>query len=77
MVRRNYRIGVPIHGFYQEILNSDNLKYGGSDVLNGSDNDAHPIPMHGRTHSLALTLPPLALLVLKYLEAKRLMMLIA
>lgn len=66
VVRQNYRVGVPRRGYYKEIFNTDNLKYGGSDVLNGSDIDAYPIPIHGRTHSVSLTLPPLGLLVLKF-----------
>lgn len=64
--RANYRIGVNERGFYNEILNSDNLKYGGSDVLNGPDLETAPIPMHGRPHSLSLVLPPLAITVLKH-----------
>ncbi len=66
VVRENYRVGVPVMGIYTEILNSDNLKYGGSDVLNNGDLETYPIPMHGRQHSLVLTLPPLAVIVLKY-----------
>ncbi|MBS7563310.1 1,4-alpha-glucan branching protein GlgB [Mucilaginibacter sp. Bleaf8] len=68
VVRENYRIGVPQMGYYTEVLNSDDLKYGGSDVLNGSDIEAYPIPMHGKTHSVSLTLPPLGLVVLKYMR---------
>ncbi len=64
--RTNYRIGVNERGFYKEIFNSDNLKYGGSDVLNGPDLETAPIPMHGRQHSLSLVLPPLAITVLKH-----------
>ncbi|WP_317163421.1 1,4-alpha-glucan branching protein GlgB [Mucilaginibacter arboris] len=66
VVRENYRIGVPKLGFYTEILNSDNLSYGGSNVLNETVLETAPIPMHGKTHSLSLTLPPLALIVLKF-----------
>ena len=69
MVRENYRVGVPEAGFYTEIFNSDDLKYGGSDVLNRGELDAYPIPMHGRSHSLCLTLPPLGLTVYKFKEA--------
>lgn len=65
-VRQNYRIGVPFMGFYKEVLNSDCLKYGGSDQLNNGALETAPIPMHGRTHSLPLVLPPLGLLVLKF-----------
>lgn len=66
VVRKNYRIGAPKKGFYSEVLNSDNLKYHGSDVLNDAIIETAPIPYHGRTHSLSLILPPLAVIVLKY-----------
>ncbi|MDB5009499.1 MAG: 1,4-alpha-glucan branching enzyme [Mucilaginibacter sp.] len=66
VIRENYRIGVPFMGYYREIFNSDNLKYGGSDVLNAIETEAFPIPMHGKTHSLCLILPPLGLIILKY-----------
>jgi 1,4-alpha-glucan branching enzyme len=65
-VRENYRIGVPLMGFYEEVLNSDNLKYGGSDQLNSDELETAPIPMHGRTHSLPLVLPPLGIIALKF-----------
>nr|AGU12352.1 Carbohydrate-binding module 48 [uncultured organism] len=68
VVHENYRIGVPQMGYYTEVLNSDNLKYGGSDVLNESEIETYPIPLHGQTHSVSLTLPPLGLVVLKYMR---------
>jgi len=66
VVRDNYRIGVSKRGSYQEIFNSDDLKYGGSNVKNVEDLETYPIPKHGRTHSIPLTLPPLGVVVLKY-----------
>jgi 1,4-alpha-glucan branching enzyme len=66
VVRRNYRVGMPKIGYYQEIFNSDNSKYGGSNVSNNSELETAPIPKHNRTHSLSLTLPPLGLIVLKH-----------
>lgn len=66
VVHKNYRIGVPAMGFYRELFNSDNLKYGGSDILNSAELETAPIPMHGHTHSLPLTLPPLGVIVLKF-----------
>lgn len=65
MPRHNYRIGVPLRGTYQEIFNSDDVKYSGSGVNNTSLSTA-PIPKHYQMHSLALTLPPLGLIALKY-----------
>jgi len=68
IVRENYRIGLPKRGKYEEILNSDNLKYGGSDVLNTGMIESAPIPMHGFNHSVSLRLPPLGITVLKYVD---------
>jgi 1,4-alpha-glucan branching enzyme len=65
VVRTNYRIGVPKSGLYAERFNSDDRKYGGSDVRNGAMLETSPIARHGRAHSLSLTLPPLAVIVLK------------
>ncbi len=65
VVRENYRIGVPGRGYWKEILNSDASEYGGSGVENSGGVEAAPFPMHGRTHSLTLTLPPLGVLFLQ------------
>jgi 1,4-alpha-glucan branching enzyme len=69
VIRPNYRVGVSQPGKYLEVLNSDNLKFGGSNVLNIGELDTYPIPMHGKNHSLILTLPPLAVITLKYSHA--------
>ena len=66
VVRNNYRIGVPKLGFYTEVMNTDNLKYGGSDQLNSQLLETAPIPYHHQSHSLSLKLPPLGLVILKY-----------
>lgn len=61
----NYRIGVPAGGHWREVLNSDASRYGGSNRGNMGGVDAVPVPLHGRTHSLTLTLPPLGAVFLK------------
>ena len=65
VVRRNYRIGVPAAGWYQEIFNSDAEYYGGSNVGNFPGMMADPVGHHGRPASLNLTLPPLAVTMFK------------
>ena len=60
--RPNYRIGAPYGGFWKEVLNSDATQYGGRGWGNLGGIEAVPIPLHGRTHSITLTLPPLATL---------------
>ncbi|MGD1221836.1 alpha amylase C-terminal domain-containing protein, partial [Streptomyces krungchingensis] len=60
-VRHGYRIGVPEDiPAWQEILNTDHARYGGSGI-----HTSHPVktesePSHGRPTSIELTLPPLA-----------------
>ena len=63
--REGYRIGVPSAGTWQEVLNSDADTYAGSNYGNGGGVDTDPLPSHGQTHSLALNLPPLGVLILK------------
>ncbi len=63
--REHYRIGVPLAGHWEEILNSDARWYGGHDVGNGGGVDTELIPSHGHAQSLSLTVPPLGVLVLK------------
>jgi 1,4-alpha-glucan branching enzyme len=64
VVRRAYRVGVPVPGVWRELLNSDSGAYGGSDVGNLGRIATEPIPAHGEAQSLSLTLPPLAALFL-------------
>ncbi len=64
--RENYRIGVPKEGTWNERLNSDADVYGGSGMGNFGQIESTPVPYHGMAHSLVLTLPPLAMLVLEY-----------
>ncbi len=61
----NYRIGVPHPEHWREILNGDAPLYGGSGQGNAGGAGTTPVPMHGQPHSLNLTLPPLAMIVLK------------
>jgi 1,4-alpha-glucan branching enzyme len=63
--RHNYRIGVPRGGYWRELLNSDAPAYGGSGVGNCGGAEATPIPYEQYSHSLTITLPPLAVLFFK------------
>jgi 1,4-alpha-glucan branching enzyme len=69
VVRYGYRIGVPRPGHFDEILNTDASIYGGSNVgnLGGMNTSEHA--WMGRSYSLALTLPPLAAVYLKWRPA--------
>jgi 1,4-alpha-glucan branching enzyme len=63
--RLGYRIGVPSGGRWRELVNTDAAEYGGSGMGNLGAVHAEAVPMHGRDHSLALLLPPLAAVFLK------------
>ncbi len=65
VVRHNFRLGAPHGGYWAEVLNGDAALYGGSGVGNLGGVMASPIPALGRTHSLTVTLPPLAVVVFK------------
>jgi 1,4-alpha-glucan branching enzyme len=66
VVRYGYHIGVPRPGHYEEVLNTDAAIYGGSNVGNLGGMNAGEHDWQGRRHSLALTLPPLAAVFLKW-----------
>jgi len=65
-----YRIGVPGDGYWTECLNSDAACYGGSGLGNAGGVQAEAIPMHSQPYSLALCLPPLAIVFLRGTTAK-------
>jgi 1,4-alpha-glucan branching enzyme len=66
VVRYGYHIGVPRPGHYEEILNTDAATYGGSNAGNLGGMNAGEHAWQGRRYSLALTLPPLAAVFLKW-----------
>jgi len=63
--RPSYRLGVPQPGFWRELLNSDAADYGGSGAGNLGGVRSQEQPLHGRQHSISLTLPPLGCLLLE------------
>jgi len=63
--RNGYRIGAPVSGHYDQLLNSDDWRYGGSGVVMEGGATADDLPWQGLQYSLNLTLPPLGMVVLK------------
>jgi 1,4-alpha-glucan branching enzyme len=62
--REGYRLGVPLPGFYREVINTDAALYAGSNIGNMGGVTADKTASHGRPCSLTLTIPPLATLIL-------------
>ena len=55
-----YRIGLPLSGRWDEVLNTDAAEFGGSGVGNLGSVDADGPSWHGREASADVVLPPLA-----------------
>jgi 1,4-alpha-glucan branching enzyme len=64
--RANYRIGISRGGFWRELLNTDAKLYGGSGQGNFGGVEASPAPLHGRSHSLTINVPPLGAVFFKH-----------
>jgi 1,4-alpha-glucan branching enzyme len=63
--RHDYRVGVPGYGYYEEILNTDSVLYGGENVGNTGGRHTEAVPAHNFQDSVSLSLPPLGALFLK------------
>ena len=64
--RPSYRVGVPRGGAWHALLNSDATEYGGSGAGNSGRLKAEEISLHGRPHSICVSLPPLAAMFFKH-----------
>jgi len=64
-VYNDYQIGVPFLGEYEEIFNTDDVKYGGSGQVIESVLIADKENFHNQPYSLKIKVPPMATLVLK------------
>ena len=68
VVRQDFRLGVPEPGNYRELINTDLQQYGGTNIYN-PDIVASEAGTHGRTHSISVTIPALATLILEPVPA--------
>jgi 1,4-alpha-glucan branching enzyme len=60
VVRRDFRVGVPLPGHWREVLNTDSTAYGGSNQGNLGAVATEATGCHGQPQSVRMTLPPLA-----------------
>ena len=70
VVREGYRLGVPALGVYEEVLNTDASRFGGSGVGNAGLIHAEAIPWMNQNYSIQITMPPLAGVWLKPLQTE-------
>ena len=65
VVRSGYEFGVPAAGIYDEVFNTDAECFGGGNVTNGGGIASRPVERHGRSQSISITLPPLAVIAFR------------
>ncbi|MDR1912025.1 MAG: 1,4-alpha-glucan branching protein GlgB [Helicobacteraceae bacterium] len=65
VIRYDYRLGVPIGGEWIEVFNSDATIYGGSGAGVLGSVFADEYGSHGKTYSVSIALPPLAIVIFK------------
>jgi 1,4-alpha-glucan branching enzyme len=58
-VHHQFRIGVPSHGSYLEVFNSDAVAFGGSGQCNVEPISSKKQPYHNQRCSMEITVPPL------------------
>jgi 1,4-alpha-glucan branching enzyme len=61
----DFRQGLPYHGIWQEVFNSDDAAYGGSGVHRSGDIRTDRVPLHGLPYSATVTVPPLGAVILQ------------
>ena len=64
VLREKYDMGVPVAGYYKELLNSDDKAYGGSGIHNKALRSKKGA-MHGFDQHISITLPPLSTIYLE------------
>ncbi|MFO7725694.1 MAG: 1,4-alpha-glucan branching protein GlgB [Oceanipulchritudo sp.] len=64
--RYGYALGVPLPGFWKELINSNASHYGGEGTGNLGGITSDPIPWDNHPHSLKLTLPANSTSIFKY-----------
>ena len=66
VLRTNYRLGLPLGGFWREVLNSDAVAYGGSNQGNLGGVTAQEHPLHNQSYSAEFAIPPLNVSVFRH-----------
>ncbi len=66
VVYHDYRVGVPYQGSYEEVFNTDDLKYGGSSqTMNGVELFSEDEKWHNKEYSIKIKVPPLGATFIK------------
>ncbi len=63
VAREEYQVGVPFHGKFKEIFNSDKEEFGGKGNVNARVKTSKEIPWNDREESITITVPPLGIII--------------
>ena len=63
--REGYRLGVPVAGRYECILNSDEERFGGTGLGNREQVGSEYIPCHDQEQSITVDLPPMSAMIFR------------
>ena len=66
----NFVFGLPNAGVLRELINSDDVKYGGSGALNAPELRAHKRPFLNHPYSVEITLPPMSCVYFRFSPSK-------
>lgn len=65
VAREEYRFGVPKRAEYREVFNTDDVRWGGSGIVNEKPIPVEAVPSHGRETSIRVRIPPLGAVYLQ------------
>ena len=61
--REGYRVGVPFHGTWTPVFNTDASQFGGEGLGDTKPIDSERIPCHEQKQSMVIDLPPMSAMV--------------
>ena len=70
VVYHDYKVGVPVDTEYVEILNSDEMQFGGSGQTNPKNIKAVEEEFHGRPYHISMTIPPYGAVILRAVKKR-------
>jgi len=70
IVYHDYKIGVPADTEYVEIMNTDEIEFGGSGQTNPKNLKAIEGEFHGRPYHLSMTIPPYGAVILRAVKKR-------
>lgn len=62
VARDGYRIGVPYEGVYEQVFSSDDVKYGGTGLVQNGKIKSEDYSMHGYDQSITLDIPAMSVM---------------